>query len=874
VPDDTDGTEADGADDRTDGIDGATDVDPGDDATDPDINANPNPDAETDDGAQLDEDELSPENGAPVFAALAAPDLSGIYTIGSLLPGSKTLDIAGASRENGAWAQIYGSNTTPAQRFRLERQTDGSYIIVNVNSGKVLDVRQGQAQSGTAVWQYTLNYTAAQKWDVIPTDDSGSNSYYLRSKLGTELYLDVKNASSANGTRLHIYQGNKTDAQKFSLNRIEPIVADGYYIIHTVSSDKVLDVAGAGTANNANLQIYQSNYTFAQRFWVRFDANTGYYTITNVNAMKPLDVAGGRTVNGTNVAIYAANNTEAQRWTIVEDGQQGVYRLYSACSGLVLDVAGGRTVNGTNVHTYASNGTNAQKWTFEATTFVADGGVVTIQSALGTVLDAVDGGTADGTNIQAYTANGTQAQKFRVTAVGGDYYQIECLNSGMVLSLSGTNVVLSAPVNAAAQRWKILPANTGGGYFLLENGTGKVLDIAGGSKSAGANAQVYAHNDTAAQKWRLNATVVISEGIYVLVSALDTGKALNIADASQVDGAALQLDVANGTLAQKFSFVRNANGSYRIVPLSSSKPIEVKDGSIDQTNGQGSVWQWPWRGADSPDVRQDWHVEYTGDGSYRVLSLLGDGTSCLEVNGSATADGTEIIVARRSGSSAQLFKLTNFISNSSYVPAPLDGIDVSSHQPSDIGNRVNYDFMIVKATGGTTYTNPYYVTQASSALARGKKLGLYHYAGEYGDQNNAIAEAWHFVDAIRGYVGRAALFLDYEEDVLGDDREWVKTFCNEVYRLTGVKCGIYTSGSWAQNKIPNLWNELDVVLWQANWPDGNQERVGYTHQYTPMVPCNIHQYTSRGKLIGYSGNLDLSVCFGSSATWDYWASRR
>jgi N-acetylmuramoyl-L-alanine amidase/lysozyme len=117
------------------------------------------------------------------------------------------------------------------------------------------------------------------------------------------------------------------------------------------------------------------------------------------------------------------------------------------------------------------------------------------------------------------------------------------------------------------------------------------------------------------------------------------------------------------------------------------------------------------------------------------------------------------------------------------------------------------------------------------------------------------------------------LFLDYEEDLPGDDRAWITAFCNEVYRLTGVKCGIYASGSWAQNNIKGLWDELGVPLWQANYPY-NRDHYSYTHAYTPMVPCNIHQYTSRGRFPGYSGNLDLNVCFGSSATWDYWASRR
>jgi GH25 family lysozyme M1 (1,4-beta-N-acetylmuramidase) len=859
-----------GEDAGTDGTgDGAAPDSPGNPGESDDTDADAS-DPEATDDAQSPEDAEAPEDESTELSPLAATDLSGVYTIASTLPGSKVLDIPGASRENGAYVQIYTSNTTPAQRFKLMRQEDGFYTIINLASGKALDVRWGQAESGTAVWQYASNNTAAQRWEIKSTGDA-DNSYYLRSALDQDLYLDVRGGSSENGTQLHIYQGNATPAQKFFLNKIERSIADGYYIIHTKSSDKVLDVAEGGLANSSNLQIYHSNNTFAQKFAVAFDVDTGYYTITNVNAMKPLDVAGARVVNGTNVAIYAANNTPAQRWTIVGDGQ-GTYRMYAACSGLVLDVHGAGSANGTNVQTYIANNTPAQAWTFETTALVADKSIVTFQSALGTVLDVAAGGAADGTNIQTYTANGTQAQKFRVTAMGGGYYRIECLNSGKVLSLSGENVVLSASVNASTQRWKPMPAGVGDNYLFWENSNGKVLDVAAGNKNAGANVQVYKLNETPAQRWRLNSTPVIGEGIYALASALDANMVLAIEGDSSSNGAVPRLYRSDGGFAQKFSFIRNNDGSYRIIPLGSSKPLEVRDGFIDSANGQGAVQQWTWRTTDA--VRQNWRVEYVDNGQYRMLSRVGDGNSCLTVRDGAAMEGTEVLAARQSdGSNAQLFRFTGFVSVGSYVNAPLDGIDVSSWQPVDIGDRVNYDFMIVKATGGATYTNPYYTTQANSALARGKKLGFYHYAQDDGGQNSATAEAWHFVNSVRAYVGRATLFLDYEEDLPGDDRVWITTFCNEVYRLTGVKCGIYTSGSWAQNNINGLWDDLGVPLWQANYPY-NRDHLSYTHEYTPMVPCDIHQYTSRGRLFGYNGYLDLNVSFGSTAAWDYWAARR
>jgi GH25 family lysozyme M1 (1,4-beta-N-acetylmuramidase) len=811
--------------------------------------------------------------GSGDLAPLAATtDLSGIYTIASILPGAKVFDIPAASRQDGAFAQIYTPNTTPAQRFRLERQRDGSYVIINVNSGKALDVRQGRAESSNLIWQYAPNGTAAQRWELVPTGDP-DGSYSIHTMLDRKLALGLVRGASTNGTGLQLQRARAVSAQKFLLKEIRPVIANGYYIIHTKSSDKVLDIASAGTANGAKLQIYQDNDTFAQRFRVVYDAKTGYYTLTNVNALKPLDVVGSGTRDGTAVALHKANSTPAQRWTIVDNGK-GVYRLYAACSGLVLEVKGGKTANRTGVHTSRVKKANAaQLWTFERAPLVPNKSIITLNSALGTVLDVKANGITKGTRVQTYTANNTQAQKFRAVAVGGGAYRIECLNSGLVLGLSGSNVVMTPYTKATTQHWKFRLVYSGGSYFFLQNGNGQVLDVAGASKKAGANVKVNPRRNSLSQSWKLVPTTAVGDGIYVVASALDTNMVLDIRAASLDNGAALQLYEANGTFAQKFSFVGNADGTCRIVPLNSSKPLEVKNELLDPASGQGTVQQWTWRAGSETSKRQTWKVEYVGDGEFRISSILGAGTSCLEVRDGNTVNSTEVLVSKKRSSSAQLFRFTNFTSTGAYKKAPLDGIDVSSWQPADIGSRVNYDFMIVKATGGTTYTNPLFMAQANSALERGKKLGLYHYAAEYKGQNSAVSEARHFVNGIRAYIGRAVLFLDYEEDVPGVDKVWIKKFCDEVYRLTSVKCNIYTSGSWAQSKINGLWTELGVMLWQANyWYD--RLYYGYSHANTPMVSCNIYQYTSQGRLSGYNGNLDLNLFYGSTATWDYWAARR
>ena len=58
----------------------------------------------------------------------------------------------------------------------------------------------------------------------------------------------------------------------------------------------------------------------------------------------------------------------------------------------------------------------------------------------------------------------------------------------------------------------------------------------------------------------------------------------------------------------------------------------------------------------------------------------------------------------------------------------LNGIDVASYQAGLDPAKVPCDFVIVKATQGTTYINPDFTRMADAVLRAGKLLGIYHYA--------------------------------------------------------------------------------------------------------------------------------------------------
>lgn len=213
----------------------------------------------------------------------------------------------------------------------------------------------------------------------------------------------------------------------------------------------------------------------------------------------------------------------------------------------------------------------------------------------------------------------------------------------------------------------------------------------------------------------------------------------------------------------------------------------------------------------------------------------------------------------------------NKIAKANKAKATLNGIDIASWQYDINVPVVDADFVIVKATGGIGYTNPYFRSHADAVIRSGKLLGLYHYAREKGCSGSATQEADFFCNAVADYVGKAVLVLDWEADALELGPSWAKKFLDRVYKRTGVRPLIYVSKSttWYYD-----WSQVarKYKLWVAQYP--NYETTGYKENpwtdnngYGAWSAPTMFQYTSSGRISGYGGNLDLNKFYGNRSAW-------
>lgn len=456
-------------------------------------------------------------------------------------------------------AALSQCGTTADGWWRVDTTSGDSFTLASLFGAKKLTV-SGSVASGASVM---LASGAGTTWS-IRVNDGGSLTISPKGYPG--LVLDVKNGKVGNGANLQVYKSNGTNAQRFvatssanltkAASSAKVMSACVYTVKSSLGSNLVLDVKGGSQSTGANVQIYGSNSSNAQKWELQY-ADSRLYRIRSINSLFYLGVAGS--TNGSNVAQYKSDDGLSQYWYFMANGDG--YTICNAANGLVLDVQNGKAANGSNVQLYTSNGTTAQKWVMADTPLIKNGTYVfssdlTVYGML--VLDVQGGSKASGANVQAYQSNGTDAQKWMVTYKGTGAYTLASKNSGLLLTVAdsslanGGNVVQKTNENSNFQLWTI--SLVGSNSYVFKNvGSGKVLDIKNGKSDNGVNVQQYSANGSKAQTWHIktnhnplpsNAKLAkfVSRMIYytdIVNVGYDMGNRWDIRDGGETDCSAL-----------------------------------------------------------------------------------------------------------------------------------------------------------------------------------------------------------------------------------------------------------------------------------------------------------------------------------------------
>lgn len=194
----------------------------------------------------------------------------------------------------------------------------------------------------------------------------------------------------------------------------------------------------------------------------------------------------------------------------------------------------------------------------------------------------------------------------------------------------------------------------------------------------------------------------------------------------------------------------------------------------------------------------------------------------------------------------------------------MNGIDVSNWQAGINLAAVPADFVIAKATQGTSYVSPDCARQVEQAAAAGKCVGTYHYISGAG----ANAEADFYINNISNWVGKYMLCVDWEanQNSQWGNESYLEQVVKRIIQRTGIPPVIYVQQS-RMAQVKPVAQRNNCGLWIAQYPNNNPTGYQSSPWNEGAYTCAIRQYSSTGRLSGYSGNLDLNKFYGDRNAW-------
>jgi hypothetical protein len=181
---------------------------------------------------------------------------------------------------------------------------NGRYIVVNRNSGKVLEVPGASTANGVALHQNAYAGVLNQQWDINPLPDNfgGDVSYFTIRAAHDGVTADNSNWSYANGNSIIQWNGGTNTVEQWFFE----YAGNNYFQIRSRWSGKVMGVLGASLSNGAQIVQWDSNGSLDQQ-WRLIPAPVSSYDF--VAPAAPTGVTA--TANAVSVQLHWNTNSES-----------------------------------------------------------------------------------------------------------------------------------------------------------------------------------------------------------------------------------------------------------------------------------------------------------------------------------------------------------------------------------------------------------------------------------------------------------------------------------------------------------------------------------------------------------------------------------
>lgn len=284
---------------------------------------------------------------------------------------------------------VCGSSGT---RWSLRDLGGREFVIVNDDTGYVLDVTRSSMEDGANVQQWGWNRSYAQRWRV---DTTGRDLVQIVNQ-GSGKCLDVEGRSREPGANVSQYRCTGGANQLWRIQSVavaQPPIVGRPPVVVPPPARPPLQPPVAGRP--------QGRIVYAGMIVSRASG-------------KCVDVERSRTDDGANIRQWSCNGTNAQLWDMIEVGR-GEVAIVARVSGKVMDVYGGDYRNGANVSQQRWYGSAPQRWRIEP---AGRGFSRFVNVGTGKCLDLTGGGFEDGVNIAQFDCHGGENQQWRIEVRG------------------------------------------------------------------------------------------------------------------------------------------------------------------------------------------------------------------------------------------------------------------------------------------------------------------------------------------------------------------------------------------------------------------------------------------------------------------------
>ena len=198
------------------------------------------------------------------------------------------------------------------------------------------------------------------------------------------------------------------------------------------------------------------------------------------------------------------------------------------------------------------------------------------------------------------------------------------------------------------------------------------------------------------------------------------------------------------------------------------------------------------------------------------------------------------------------------------------GIDISRAQNSidweTLAKVEDLEFVIIRAAQGTAEDSRF-AENVRAAMRLKIPFGMY-FASSATTAEEAIAEANFAAEYAKQYQPIYGIWYDMElpkQQTLGKQKitQLLRVWCDRVKEV-GVPYGIYSNRDWLNNRI-DLPQLADANLWYAAYPSVKQKILTdapkENRSKLSYPQAAIWQWTSKGRIDGIIGNVDMNVCY-------------